>query len=1079
MVLAKPWERPYADAMPQQRVFVSDSFAVLQDALVTAVHAVKEAEPLTPMTVVTTSAPLAVRLRRAIARVGKGHFALRVCTLADFAREVAEDSLLDEGRRLLPALAAPLLMKGFLEAAGAENYFSPLASLPGFPPVLLATLNDLAHANISPQLLHDFLDRAPQGEVSRQKVESLKALYERYLRFLAECGFYDDRMIVERAIALLETDGSPTPLFLYGFYDFTPLQRRFVAAAVNGRDTLAFFPWRAGEAYAHAASTLTWLTNLGFQVTPLVGKSERDNKLSRLQAQLFEERPSSRARVANKADQSVLFLSAPSESQEAREIGRLILDFVHTHGVKFNEVGVFLRDSARYRQLLAETLLGLGIPCFLQGGLPLSRTIAGQRLLLLCRVLQEDYARSRVIEFIGTVEPPFSSLLGEQAPSARLAQWELFSVQAGVVKGSQAWRERLARLLAEQPESENEEGVSPDRHVLSAFLTFMDGLLMASEQRRQAESWREWTDFLLRLMHAYISPTDHTDAVEETLVNLAELDLLENSVSLEEFCHGVVAALHTSTVPVGAFDSEGVFVGDVLAARGLQFRAVIIPGLVDGTFPRLVRQDPLLLDQERQYLAEFLSCELRQRRGLSEAEQLLFMLAIQSAREWVVFSYPRAEQGGGLSRTPSFYLLRALEALTGEPASFTELREWEQRAPLLPGVLGPANEAMDAIEYHLLSAGHALASGDPTFLGYLPELSPFFPGAFQATRQRWQTERLTPFEGMIESADVREQLQHYLFPAGLRLSASALETYARCPFRYFLTAVLRLDQMEEPEHILSLQPRDRGALLHDILHEFFTRAREAGWFPLVKKEKATVQQLLQQVAAQRFARFSQVGATGFPLLWEIEQERMLDRLFAFLEREYESGEGFLPAAFEVRFGAEEIHAEDANSSPLFPNGSVRLRLENGDALTLRGRIDRIDLSVDQQRARIVDYKTGKRIAGRFAGGTALQLPLYLYAARALWPDKVWESAAYTYVDRQRKSQPLLFTEANWEFTATTLRDIVSKLTQSLSSGCFAATPEECFPCPFPLICGGHSEKWARRKQDDPRLELLRQVRTVA
>lgn len=1081
MVLAKPWERPYADAMPQHRVFVSDSFPVLQEALVTAVRAVKEAEPLAPMTVVTTSAPLAVRLRRAIARAGKGHFALRVCTLADFAREVAEDSLLDEGRRRLPSLAAPLLMKGLLDEVEPENYFAPLASLPGFSPVLLATLHDLAHANVSPQLLRDFLQRAPQGELSRHKVESLTALYERYERVIEERRVYDDHVIVERAITLLEAETSPTPLFWYGFYDFTALQRRLVAAAVQGRDTLLFFPWRVGEAYAHAISTLTWLTNLGFQVAPLVSAPGEEKKLTRLQSRLFEERQDTPVVVMRKADQSVIFLSAPGESQEAREIGRLILDFVKTHGVRFHEIGVLLRDATRYGQLLTETLLGLDIPCFLQGGLPLSSTLAGQRLLLLCQVLREDYARARVIEFISSVEPPFRSLLNEPLSFARFAQWELFSVQAGIVKGAQVWRERLSRLLAEQEEQRNEEDedVISDQRSLQAFLEFMEGFLAASEQPQQTNSWQGWSEFFLNLMRRYLTPTEHTPEVEEALLNLVELDLLGKSISFEESLKGVAAALQATTAPVGALDSEGVFIGDVFSARGLQFRAVIIPGLVDGVFPRLVRQDPLLLDQERQYVAEFLSCELRQRRGLNEAEQLLFMLAIQGAREWVVFSYPRAEQGGSLARTPSFYLLRVLEALTGELASFADLRDWERRAPLLPSVLGPPNEAMDVIEYHILSAGHALASGDPTPLGYVPVLSPFFAGAFHAVRQRWHTEQLTPFDGMIEKVDVRERLQQYLFPSGLRLSASALETYARCPFRYFLTAVLRLGQLEEPEQILSLQPRDRGALLHNILHEFFTHAREVGWLPLARKDKAAVQQLMRRVAEQQFVHFSRRGATGFSLLWEIEQERMLERLFAFLEREWEIGETFLPAAFEVRFGAEELQANDLPSSPLFPDGPVRLRLETGDALTLRGRIDRIDLSVDQQRARIVDYKTGKRITGRFAGGMALQLPLYLYAARSLWPEKEWESAAYAYLDRERKSDSLLFTSTNWESALVTLRGIVTKLTTSLRAGCFAATPDECFPCPFPLICGGQSERRAVRKQHDSRLELLRQVRTIA
>ncbi|MGE0683377.1 MAG: PD-(D/E)XK nuclease family protein, partial [Candidatus Binatia bacterium] len=882
----------------------------------------------------------------------------------------------------------------------------------------------------------------------------------------------------ERAIEALQSEALRSPLFVYGFYDFTPLQRRLIAAAVADRDALVFFPWRPGNAYECTTPTLTWLANMGFQTIPLERGLNKEENLARLQTGLFEERPPARPATPNKADQSILFLSAPGKIQEAREVGRVIFHLVQTHRVRFHEIGIFLRDPGTYGPLFVDTFQGLGIPTFLHGGLSLIRTQAGQRFLLLCQVLLEDYARSRVVEFIRGAEPPLSALLGEQATAARFTQWESFSVQAGIVKGAQAWRDRLARLMKDQSDDEDDETRLIDRQALQALLAFMDGFLTASEQRPQFDSWRGWTDFVLRLMSQYVSLTEHTGEVEEVLLGLTELDLLEEAISFAEWTRNAVVALTSATVAVGALDKEGVFIGDLLAARGLQFRAVIIPGLVEGSFPRMVRQDPFLLDQERQYLSEISSHELRQRRHLSETEQLLFVLAVQSAREWVVFSYPYAEHGGDLLQTPSFFLLRALEALSGTPTSFADLREWERRAPLLPTVLGPPNEAVDLIEYHLLSAAHALASGDSTSLGYLALCSPFFSTAFHATRQRGDAERLTAFDGMIEDEGVKEKLQQALFPAGLRLSASALETYARCPFRYFLSTVLGLNQFTEPEQILTVRPRERGALLHEILHDFFTRARGAGELSFTREHKTALQHLLSAVTEEHFHKFTTSGATGFPLLWEIEQERLRERLAAFLERECETGGEFLPAAFEVHFGADASEEKAEHSRSLFPDGPVRLPLGDGEEIALRGRIDRIDLSLDQRRARIVDYKTGKPIRGRFAGGTALQLPLYLYAAHALWPEKTWESAVYLYIERERKADLPVFTAANWESSFATLNAVVTKLLHSLRIGCFTMTPETCFPCPFPLICGGAAARRAARKQQDLRLEALHWVRAV-
>jgi RecB family exonuclease/superfamily I DNA/RNA helicase len=1063
--------------MPQQRLFVSDSFAVLQDAFVTAALAIKTADPLAPLTVLAPSNLLALRLRRAVAWAGRGHFGLRVSTLTEFALEVAEDTLDREGRQPLPALAAPLIVKQLLSAAETRNYFAPLAALPGFPQSFLATLADLKQAGVPPGAVRAFIARAQHGETSRHKLESLLALYERYVSFVAEHGFYDDDDLLERAASLLEASPMPTPLFLYGFYDFTALQRRLVAAALQERDVLAFFPWRAGPAYEYATPTLTWLTSLGLQYTPLAVTHTRASDLTRLQGWLFAERAPQFLAPTSQPDGSVTLLSAPGESREAREIGRQVLALVRAHDLRFHEIGVFLRNPATYGSLVAETLTGFGIPCFLPGGLPLARTQAGQALLLLCQVLAEDYARSRVLEFVGVADPPFTTLLGELAEHARPARWAAFSVEAGIVRGADEWRDRLARLAADH--QADTDATAADRQALRALVAFMQKFITVSASAPRVNTWRGWAAHTLALLRAYVSPTTHTAAVEETLMRLVQLDLLGAPIPVHEWARGVTAALAAATVSVGAFDREGIFIGDLLAARGVRFRAVIVPGLVEGSFPRPLRQDPLLLDDERQYLGEFLGADVPQRRRQSEAERLLFMLAAQSADERLVLTYPRADQASGHAQVPSLYLLRAVEALSGKHASFADLDQWGERVPLSPFYTGPVSRSVDAIEFHLASVEHALASEDPAPLGYLPALAPFFSRALQAVHQRWDAERLTVCDGIIADESVRAVLHQRLFPTALVLSASALETYARCPFRYFLSAGLGLTPWEEPEQILTFQPRDRGALLHAILHDFFTRLRQTGRLPLATQDRAALARLLTQVAEEHCRRFTRTKATGFPLLWELEQERIHERLALLLQREYEAGDDFLPTAFEARFGTDMATRATDEREPFFPAGPVQFVLDDGAEIGLRGRIDRIDLSPDQRRARILDYKTGKAPRGRFVGGMALQLPLYLFAASVLRPDQTWVSAEYAHVSGSSRGTTVVFTADTWPESLAMLRQLVTRLVQGMRSGCFVATPDSCAPCPFPSICGAHAAARLARKQNDPRLDLLRQVRAIA
>ncbi|MCS6926030.1 MAG: exodeoxyribonuclease V subunit gamma [Candidatus Binatia bacterium] len=1057
--------------MPQRRLFVSDSFAVLQDAFVTAVQTSKRADPLLPLTILVPHAMLGAHLRRAVAQAGEGHLGLYIYTLAEFALALAGEALAQEGWRPLSPQTAALVVKQLLRSGEPDNYFAPLAHHPHFPRDVLATIADLQHAEIQPADLDTFLRQARPTGTYHQKMTSLFQLYEQYVRFLVKRRLYDGNVLLERATAALAAQRATTPLLLYGFSALSPLQRRLIAAGLQERDVLVFFPWREGAAYEYATPTLTWFTSLGFHYTRLPRPQGHGSDLTRVQTGLFTEQPA--AGVPAGRDGSVTIVSAPSRSWEAREIGRAILALVRRHGLYFDEIAVFLRDAATYGPLLAETLEQLGIPCVLASGLPLSQTPAGQSLLLLCQVFAEDFARPRVMEFLTLADPPWPQGM---APVPR-DRWDAFSCAAGIVRGLAQWRTRLPRLLLDFG-SGTQAGESDEGCALQAFVEFMQEFLAACEQVPAQNTLRGWSEQMLRLFQTYVAPTPHTAAVGAELERIARLDLSDELLSAQEWYRTVAALLTTvrSALPAGdgcTRTATGVWVGELHAAYGVPFRAVILPGLVEGGFPQTARQDPLLLDAERQHLGEILLRQLPLRDRREEEERLLLLLALQSATERVMLSYPRFSPDGTRTQLPSSYLLRIGETLEGRPVSIAEFERWTVYVPPPPFHAGASPEtALDALEFHLASAQKALESGEGTPLAYLCADSPFWARALRAAEHRWETPTLTAFDGVITDETVKTRLWHYLFPAPVTLSVQTLETYARCPFRFFLQTVLGLTPREEPERRTVLSPRDRGILLHRILSDFFRQLQLTGRLPLAAQDRAVLTRLLHQVADAHFRACT--NATGFPLLWELEQERLLQHLQLLLQREYETDRQFLPAVFAVPFGTETQPAEPS----FFPPAPVPFLLATGEEIRLQGHIDRIDVSRDQRRARIVDYKTGKTVNGRFAGGTALQLPLALFAARTLRPDVRWEAAEYRYVDALQGRGGAPFSDETWAETFAALRTIVTALVHHLRSGCFVSLPSSCRPCPFPLICGAHTELFYIRKLSDPRLHSLHVVRAI-
>jgi ATP-dependent helicase/DNAse subunit B len=97
-------------------------------------------------------------------------------------------------------------------------------------------------------------------------------------------------------------------------------------------------------------------------------------------------------------------------------------------------------------------------------------------------------------------------------------------------------------------------------------------------------------------------------------------------------------------------------------------------------------------------------------------------------------------------------------------------------------------------------------------------------------------------------------------------------------------------------------------------------------------------------------------------------------LYRFLTIEIESrDDGFVPMFFEEAFGYKD-------------------EMYHINGVKLRGQIDRIDINRSEKLFKVIDYKLGGKAPGKpqLEKGTALQLPIYLNAAREVIKKKLNE-----------------------------------------------------------------------------------------
>jgi len=975
-----------------------------------------------------------------------GHLAVGFLLLPELAWRVAEGRALAQGRGPVPEnVDLALVLAAATDAAQpaeTPRYLKEAVEKAGFGPALLRTLQDLGGCGLGPE----DLERLAPGSADAER-----------LRLLARTGrgfgerLDKARLLGRPAIYRLAATALPSPavggIVLLGFDDPPPVAAEFLAA-LRGSHPFAFVPEAGPLALAprHDQRRRAFLERLD---VPAAAEEPRapGSSLQRLQQRLFERRPGTPTGGETPLDATVHVLAAAGEAMEAVEIARLVQQAVG-EGLRPGQVAVLLRDPARYAAPLASAFERAALPAFFVEGEPRVDP-AAQGLGLLLGLVGRDLERAAVMELLTTARVPWESLLGKDAEISP-SRWDRLSAQAGIVSGLHAWRARIA----EARKRREERGFADDRD-----LRLYDSLLRLVERldRDLAALPAEggWDDFLgatLGLLDAWI---DRGRLVRERLERvLGPLGRFAPAPTREAFLARVRELLATQVYREGSIEDDRVLVSSIDGARGLSFRVVFVPGLVERAFPTVARPDPLLLDEER----EALGPGLRTKRDAQEEERLLFARAVRAAGERLVLSFPRFDTGSGRERVPSSFLLQAVEAAMGRRVAAAELLGLASPGETGLGRPHPRepDAAIDRIERDLA----AVATGGAGAARHLLDADGFVAASIALERAAWEP-RLTPFDGLVDLGG-DEAAASRLAPGGRRSSATEVQTLAGCPYRHLLDRGFRLEPWEEPERVFQLDALSFGSLYHTVAQRLFTWLRDAGLLPVERARLAQIEERLRAIVDEAAGELVAEGKILNEALLAPAKGAIRSALSELLQREADAEDGFVPAAFEQRFEGVEVPLGD------------------GRTISFAGLIDRADLaSRPKKSVRVVDYKTGKpqwKDGEQFRGGRELQLAIYNRAAAKLFEKTAVSEALYYYATPggryAQKGCP-----ASPEVDETLVR-VLRTLDETARAGVFAPVADSCDFCDFQAICGRTREARAGRKKGDPRLAAFLKLREI-
>jgi len=267
--------------------------------------------------------------------------------------------------------------------------------------------------------------------------------------------------------------------------------------------------------------------------------------------------------------------------------------------------------------------------------------------------------------------------------------------------------------------------------------------------------------------------------------------------------------------------------------------------------------------------------------------------------------------------------------------------------------------------------------------------------------------------------------------------------------------VLGLKVHPEPERVFQLDPAEKGNLMHSVLEETLIRGVSEGWLKTRDGEKAA--KVLEEETQKAFTKMEKEGIPGSPALWQWSRfiirkdlERELKKVLA--EKDWN------PVDFEKAFGREG----QSEVSFTTPAGSFRLE----------GYMDRVDLSSDGKRIRVVDYKSGTKDGFKndsVKEGTKIQMPLYLWACRTLYPGKAPEEAVYEFLTAKGDYSKVTFNAKDPAKVEEPLKVLLTTAAEAVEQGLFPAAAKACERCDYRALCGPGAENRGERKKDDTKV----------
>ena len=881
------------------------------------------------------------------------------------------------GRELMSDSAKSAVMALALDAVKDKlRLYSKQTLDKGVIEAFLKIRSEMEQSDISSQAIREAADKI-QSPILQNKLYDVALACESYDAH-REQSWFDSADKLSRLYDELKTNHFFKNKLVYidGFRGFTALQMKIIGQMLI--DAKAVYislcldnPGTSAddELFGHTADTRRRLTALANRVGVVSTKAENESmgskynnfppeikrfnspELAAYEMNIFD----SCAPVYEEDASAITVCMSPDIYTECELAASLIKKLIRENGYRCRDIAVVARDSDVYEMPMRSALRKCGVDIFEDFRRPIAATPVIAAVLAAVSIAAEGWQTENVMRFLKTGmsaldENGINTLenytyMWQIEGSKWLEEWEYNPLGFGVhftEKESQELKEiNGLRKTAVEPLNafcKRTGKACSAREYAKAVYDLLTELDVPKKIRNYAEKLKA---------QGNIADSETQDEYWNKLMSLLDSFVAaagQRALSAKEAHRLLSLMLNLETVGVIPEGIDEVTFGSADRIRLDSPKVVYILGANYGVFPAVKAETGPFTEKDRQILSEN-GIELASFGEYKmKEERMIAYSAFCAAREKLFISYKT--KGADESSEPSDIVERTREL-------FPKHKE----------ISYDSVPALDLIESKQ-TAFEALARQMPYDSELYRALRKYFDGKKEYSGKTQALDRARSgrhFE--IENKETAREL----FGDNMVLSASRIESYYKCPFKYFCQYGMgaNVKKRAEVDNLL------KGTISHYVLEHLLSNYKGDSLIKLTKTERQNEVSKLVEDYLNGYMGGRKNKTERF--LQNIERLALsLGDVAERIVREFCVSD-FRPVEFELKIGYPDKEG--------LPAYTVDTR--DGCSVSVKGSVDRVDTAVinGENCLRVIDYKnTGKSFElGETEFGINMQMLIYLFA----------------------------------------------------------------------------------------------------